>query len=277
MANTQNTSASPISTVDIAGKHCLVTGAAQGIGLALCRQLRENGAAKIIMLDRQRDTLEAVAQQVDGEACAVDLADADSLSQCLSTIVANHSPISMVFSNAGILVDDDGDDVTGADDESWQRCWDINLMAHVRLVRGLLPSMLEHGGWITLTASAAGLLAYPGSATYSVTKHAVVAYADYLSIRYGESGIGVSVLCPQAVNTEMIKPYPNGGIAGLDGIVSAESVARQTLAAIAAGDYLILPHDEVADYTVRRAQDHQRWIGGMRKVVKLVNQTTEKK
>ncbi len=250
-----------------------MTGAAQGIGLALCRQLRARGAGKILMLDRQPETLQQVAREVDGVACMVDLSDAAALDRQLDALLTTHGPVSLLFSNAGVLIDDDPDDYGGADDQTWQQCWDINLMAHVRLTRRLLPAMLEGGGWIVLTASAAGLLAYPDSATYNVTKHAVLAYADYLSIRYGERGIGISVLCPQAVDTDMIKPYSDGGIAGLDGIVSAEAVAQQTLAAIGAGDYLILPHPEVAKYTVRRAQDHQRWIGGMRKAVKFVRQS----
>lgn len=270
------TTETPIQTgIDPRGQQCLVTGAARGIGLALCHELRARGAGKIIMLDENAEALHAAANELHAIACVVDLADADSLTSCLNSILTNHGAVALLFSNAGILRTDSSTDPSGAEDEHWQQCWDVNLMAHVRLLRTLLPPMLEHGGWIVLTASAAGLLTLPDSATYSVTKHAVLGYADYLSIRYADAGIGVSVLCPQAVDTDMIKPFPDGGIAGLDGIVSAEAVASQTISEIMAGNYLILPHAQVARYVKHRAEDHSRWLNGMRKAVKLVNRNRE--
>jgi len=251
------------------------TGAARGIGLALCHELRTAGAGEIIMLDRHAELLKQAAASVNGVPIATDLASADAISSSLDDILNRYGPISVLFSNAGVLLDDSADDGSGAPDEQWQHCWDVNFMAHVRLVRRLLPTMLDEGGWVVLTASAAGLLALPDSATYSVTKHAVLAYADYLAINYGERGVGVSVLCPQAVDTDMIKPYPNGGIAGLDGIVSAQALARQTVAELQQGNYLILPHAEVHDYALSRATDHERWIKGMRKAVALVKEQEE--
>jgi len=264
-----------ITKLDLTGKRCLVTGAAQGIGLALCRELRSAGAGDIIMIDRDSALLGQAAAEVDGVAMEIDLADASAIDAGLNEVRDRFGVVSVLFSNAGVLHSDSVDDGSGAPDEQWQQCWDINYMAHVRLVRQLLPAMLVDGGWIVLTASAAGLLALPDSATYSVTKHAVVAYADYLAINFTERGIGVSVLCPQAVDTDMIKPWPNGGIAGLDGIVSAKDLAVQTVAEVQQGKFLILPHAKVRDYAIGRAQDHERWLQAMRKTAARINEQTD--
>ncbi len=195
--------------------------------------------------------------------------------------------IDLVFSNAGIIVAG-GIEVP---DEAWSRIWAINVQSHIYLARAVLPGMLARGeGYLVITASAAGLLTQLGSAPYAVTKHAAVALAEWLSISYGDRGIGVSCLCPQAVTTNLgatslrqvagLVPAPadtgaipaasgNGSVsrqASVDGVLTPDQVAASVLAAVADERFLILPHPEVATYERRRAEDRDRWLSGMRRL-----------
>jgi NAD(P)-dependent dehydrogenase (short-subunit alcohol dehydrogenase family) len=195
--------------------------------------------------------------------------------------------IDLFFSNAGIIVAG-GIEVP---DEAWSRIWAINVQSHIYAARAVLPGMLARGGgYLVVTASAAGLLTQLGSAPYAVTKHAAVALAEWLSITYGDRGIGVSCLCPQAVSTNLgatslrevgglVPPAPetgavpsaagNGSVsrqASVDGVRTPDEVAASVLAGIADGRFLILPHPEVATYERRRATDRDRWLSGMRRM-----------
>jgi NAD(P)-dependent dehydrogenase (short-subunit alcohol dehydrogenase family) len=173
-----------------------------------------------------------------------------------------HGPIDLFCSNAGIGIGGGAE----ASDESWQRIWDINVMAHVWAARHLVPRMIARGGGYLLnTASAAGLLSQIGSAPYAVTKHAAVGLAEWLAITHGDQGIKVSVLCPQAVRTAMTAGNPDG-VASVDGMIEPEAVAEACMRAIEAEDFLILPHPEVLDYMRRKTADYNRWIGGMKKL-----------
>ena len=150
--------------------------------------------------------------------------------------------------------------------EGWQAIWDINVMSHVFAARAVLPGMLERGeGYLLNTSSAAGLLSQVGSAPYAVTKHAAIGFAEWLSITYGNKGIKVSALCPQAVRTNMTAGG-DGGVAGLDGMLEPEQLADTVIETLREERFLVLPHPEVLTYMRRKTDDYDRWIGGMRKL-----------
>jgi len=172
-------------------------------------------------------------------------------------------PIDLFCSNAGIVVPGGAD----ASDDGWRRSIDVNVMAHVYAARVVVPRMLERGeGYLLQTASAAGLLTQIGSAPYSVTKHAALGFAEWLAITFGDRGIKVSVLAPQAVRTAMTAGIEGGGVAGVDGMLEPEAVADAVVRGLAAESFLVLPHPEVLEYFRRKASDYDRWINGMRRL-----------
>ncbi|MEJ5254527.1 MAG: SDR family oxidoreductase [Acidimicrobiales bacterium] len=248
--------------MDVRDRLVVVTGAASGIGRALARRFADAGARRVVVADRDTEGLERVAAEIGGVAVPTDVSVEAEIASLIERTEAEHGPIDLFCSNAGILV------VGGPEvpDDRWRQIIDVNVMAHVWSARHLLPRMLERGGGYLLnTASAAGLLSQIGSAPYTITKHAAVAFAEWLSITYGDRGIKVSVLCPQAVDTPMIGGT-DGGVAGVDGVLSPEEVAEATLAGLADERFLILPHEEVAEYVRRKADDRERWLAGMRRL-----------
>jgi NAD(P)-dependent dehydrogenase (short-subunit alcohol dehydrogenase family) len=255
--------------VELEGKVAIVTGAARGIGFALAERFVAEGAAGVTVCDLDPADCHAAATRL-GER-ALDVAADVSVEAEVQSVVARteerFGPIDLIFSNAGIGTNL-GIDATN---EQWQRIWDVNLMAHVYAARAVLPAMLERGeGYIVSTASAAGLLANIGDASYTVTKHAAVALAEWLSITYGDRGIKVSCLCPQGVNTDLLSAgLGPGGAAttvAAQGVIEAADVADSVIEGLAAERFLILPHPEVSDYVQRKATDPDRWLAGMRRL-----------
>ena len=247
-------------------KNIVVTGGAHGIGRGLCERFAKENAANIVVVDIDQEGAEKVANDVGGLAYAVDVGDNDSVAQALNEIQQKIGPIDLYCSNAGVGYPD-GEHVAAADDALWDKSWRINMMAHVYASRVLLPQMLERGeGYFLITASAAGLLSQIGSATYSVTKHAAVGFAESLAIAHGDKGIGVSLLCPQGVDTRMMAAVAGGGPQGADGIISIEDCANATMEGLANNDFLILPHAEVSTYMKHKVGDYERWITGMQRL-----------
>lgn len=239
----------------------VITGAASGIGAACARRFAKERPTHIICADRDLAGAQAVAAELGGTAIKTDVARESDITGLIETVEADIGPIDLFFSNAGIITHG-GVEV---DDQAWQNIWDINVNAHIRAARVLVPKMLARGGGYMLsTASAAGLLAQIGSAPYSVTKHAAVSFAEWLAITHGKAGLKVSVLCPQGVETPMIADVDTSTVAK-DGILSADTVADVTMAAISDERFLILPHPEVADYLRHKGADPERWIGGMQR------------
>jgi len=259
--------------VDVKDKVVVVTGGASGIGRALCRAFAQDGASAVVVADIDGAGAQAVADELGERARSVqtDVGSEPDIVRLVSSSEEEFGRIDLFCSNAGILVPG-GVDVPN---DAWDRIWHINVLSHIYAVRAVLPGMLARGeGYLLHTASAAGLMTQLGSAPYSVTKHAVVALAEWLSITHGDAGIGVSCLCPQGVWTNMTG---GGGrrrdasaiaasTAGADGFLEAEEVADVVLAALAENRFLILPHPEVATYEQRRAGDRERWLRGMRRV-----------
>jgi len=175
-----------------------------------------------------------------------------------------YGQIDLFCSNAGIGVEGD----CWVPDREWLRSWEINVMAHVYAARAVLPSMLARKeGYLLQTVSAAGLLTQLGSAPYSVTKHAALSLAEWLSITYGDCGIKVSALCPQGVKTRMLENAEFGGGAFLrETALEPDQVAEAVIKGLEAEHFLILPHPEVAEYFRRKANDYDRWIRGMRRL-----------
>lgn len=248
--------------MEIAGKICVITGAASGIGKALAHRFAAEGAKLIITADRDGEGAKATAAEVKGAASTTDVSKEDDIALLIDTVEREHGPIDLFFSNAGIGVGGGAE----APNEAWQKIWEINVMAHVWAARHMIPRMIARGGgYMVSTASAAGLLSQIGSAPYAVTKHAAVALAEWLAITHGDDGIKVSVLCPQAVRTAMTAGNPDG-VASIDGMLEPEDVAEACVKAIAAETFLILPHPEVLDYMRRKTENYDRWLGGMRKL-----------
>jgi NAD(P)-dependent dehydrogenase (short-subunit alcohol dehydrogenase family) len=246
--------------MELAGKIAVVTGGASGIGAALTARFTAEGA-HVIAVDR-------VAR--DGVAVC-DVTDATAVRELVEDVIQEHGRIDLFCSNAGITtgvsLDDPGD--------LWHAAFEVNLMAHVYAARAVVPHMIANGGGYLLnTASAAGLLTSPGDAPYAVTKHGAVAFAEWLSVTYGDRGIGVSVLCPMGVATPLLMdPLAEGepgaqAVAASGEIVSVEHVADVVVAGLAAETFLILPHPEVGTFWARKAADPDRWLAGVRRLVR---------
>jgi NAD(P)-dependent dehydrogenase (short-subunit alcohol dehydrogenase family) len=249
--------------MDVRAKTIAVTGAGHGIGAALARRFHAEGAAHVAVIDLDADAASAVAAEVDGWSRGVDVAVEADVEAAIDAIEDELGPIDLFCSNAGIIFLG-GVELPTAD---WQRMFDVNFMAHLHAARVLVPRMIERGGGYLLnTASAAGLLTQIGSAPYSVTKHSALALAEWMAITYGEQGIKVSVLCPQAVNTAMTAGVEGGGVAGVNGMLEPDDIADAVIAGLATEQFLILPHPEVAEYFRRKATDYDRWLGGMRRL-----------
>jgi NAD(P)-dependent dehydrogenase (short-subunit alcohol dehydrogenase family) len=251
-------------------KIAVVTGGATGIGRALCRRFKQEGAGGIVVADVDTDGAEAVAREIGGLALTTNVAVEADVVKLVEAATAKYGRIDLFCSNAGIGVRG-GPEVSNAD---WQRIWDINLMAHVYAARAVLPQMLARGeGYLLQTASAAGLLSQIGSAPYAVTKHAAVAFAEWLAITYGDQGIKVSCLCPQGVRTNMLLGAGGGrGSFLLEGSVSPEEAAEAVVKALDAEEFLVLPHPEVLEFFRRKGADYGRWLGGMRRLNKKVRE-----
>jgi len=245
-------------------KVVVVTGGGSGIGRALCRRFAAEGA-RVVVVDIDPATAAAVAREIGALAIGgADVGDEQMMTRVVAEVLHQRERIDLFCSNAGIAVD--GDEQTPTAD--WDRCWHVNVMAHVFAARAVLPHMLARGeGYLLQTVSAAGLLTHIQSATYAVTKHASLAFAEWVSIAYGDRGIKVSALCPQGVRTDMLNRAAAGGRTFLlDSAVAPEQVADDVIKGLAEERFLILPHPEVAEYFRRKAADYDRWLRGMRKL-----------
>jgi NAD(P)-dependent dehydrogenase (short-subunit alcohol dehydrogenase family) len=250
--------------VDIANQHVVVTGGANGIGRALCRRFAAEGARAVVVADMDGDGATAVADEIGGTAVRLDVSVEDEVAGLVETAISANGPIDLFCANAGIITSGGLDD----SNEQWQRIWGVNVMAHVYAARALIPGWVARGeGYLLHTASAAGLLTGIGQLPYSVTKHGVVALAEWLSITYGDAGVKVSCLCPQGVRTNMLMA---GGDDEsnflLPGSVAPEEVADVVVQGLADERFLILPHPEVAEFFRRKADDYDRWLTGMRRL-----------
>ena len=256
----------------------VVTGGGHGIGRALCRRLARDDA-RVVVADIDKAAASAVADEIGGVAMAIDVGDEAAVATLVDDVERDLGPIDLFVCNAGVAFGDGKDGAISAEgglnptDDRWETCWRVNVMAHVYAARALVPRMLERGGgYLVNIASAAGLLSQIGDAAYSTTKHAAVGFAEALAIDYGDRGIKVSLVCPQAVATRMIgidddSDSLDGGFGGndVDGIMSADDVADIIVNEARAGKFLILTHPQVATYVGRKAADHDRWISGMQR------------
>ena len=248
--------------MEVRDKVVVVTGAANGIGRALAKRFSEEGAGKIIIADLDEQGLKRVETETGAESFKTDVASEADIKQLINSCERKYGGIDLLCNNAGIGVNG-GPEVPN---EDWQKIWEINVMAHVYAARAAIPGMLRRGsGYILNTASAAGLLSQIGSAPYAVTKHAAVSFAEWLAITYGDRGLKVSVLCPQAVRTAMTADDPDG-VASVDGMIEPEQVSEAVVTTLKNESFLVLPHPKVLNYMQRKSGDYDRWIEGMKKL-----------
>lgn len=256
--------------MELADRVVLITGGGGGIGRALALAAAEAGA-RVLVADRDAAAADAVAsevaaREVSGRGFAADVGDAAAFGRLLDDAEAVHGRIDVFCSNAGLLA-------TGGlevDDAAWQRAWDVNFMAHVVAARRLVPPMLARGGGaFVLTASAAGLLNQVDAAPYAVTKHATVAFAEWLRLTYAHRGLEVVCVCPLGVRTAMLTDHlgssPLADYLAADAVEPA-AVADATLAALREGRFLALPHPQVLDFLRHKTADYDRWLAGMNRL-----------
>jgi NAD(P)-dependent dehydrogenase (short-subunit alcohol dehydrogenase family) len=253
------------SRMDVKHRIVVVTGAGRGIGAALCRKFSHAGAGLIIVSDRDEEAAKSVAAEIGPGAVAIrcDVSSEPDVQDLVQQSIARGGHIDIFCSNAGITVKG-GLESSNAD---WQRMWDVNVMSRLYAARAVVPQMLERGeGYLVHTASAAGVLTEIGSASYSVTKHADVAMAEWLSVCYGRSGIRVSCVCPLGVETDMLDDSdPIHRYLHLHSI-TADDAADSVLAGIQSEQFLILPHPQVAEFFRLKTDDYDRWLRGMQRL-----------
>lgn len=242
----------------------IVTGGAQGIGRAMAERFVRERARAVVIADRSASVSDT-ARQIGAQAFVGDFSLEADVKRLVAETIDAHGRVDLFCSNAGIAIGGSLENTTNAE---WQRIWDVNVMAHVYAARAVVPQMLAAGGGYLLnTASAAGLLSQIGGAPYAVTKHAAVAFAEWLAITYGDRGIKVSCLCPQGVKTAMLRDAGARSTALLgDTALEPDVVAEAVVAGLDAERFLILPHPEVAEYFLRKATDYDRWLRGMRRL-----------
>jgi len=251
----------------IAGQVVVVTGAAGGIGRALAERCHREGARTVAVADLDGAGAEAVARSIGGAGFACDVAREADIIHLVEETERRFGPIGLFCSNAGIArFDPPGGTAAGAPNASWEQSWAVNVMAHVYAARALLPRMIaRRGGYFLHTVSAAGLLSQIGGAVYATTKHAAVGFAEILAITHRDDGIRVSILCPQGVDTAMLRSIP-GSAAEVDGVLTPEQVADAAIAGLERESFLILPHPQVQTYMENKLQNYDRWLGGMAKL-----------
>ena len=253
----------------VSGAGVVVTGGGGGIGRAMARRLAADGA-RVVVNDLDTAAAKAVAAEIGGLAVPGDTGTEQGVAALIQAAAGFLGEIDIYCSNAGT------GGGTGPDtpDDVWQRVWEVNTMAHVRAARALLPGWLARGsGTFVVTASAAGLLTMLGSAPYSVTKHAAVGFAEWLSAMYQHRGLTVHCVCPQGVRTQMLANSGRAGEVVLAGAaIEPEQVADALAAALASGSFLVLPHPEVHDYYVHRATDTDRWLRGMSRLQQRIEE-----
>jgi NAD(P)-dependent dehydrogenase (short-subunit alcohol dehydrogenase family) len=256
-----------MGVVKLRGRVVVVTGAAGGIGRALALRCAAEGA-RVAATDLQAEGLAGVAEELGSGhlALAGDVTDARFVGSLLDRVEAELGPVEVFFANAGVAI---GEDPIETSDEVWDRAFAVNVRAHILAARRLLPGWLERGeGYFVATASAAGLLTQIGSAPYAVSKHAAVAFAEWLSVTYGQRGIRVSCLCPMGVRTAMTEgdELAHRVVRSAGAMLEPEQVAAAVIEAIDAEQFLILPHPEVLTFFQRKALDYERWLAGMRRL-----------
>ena len=246
--------------MEITNKVIVVTGGAGGIGLAIAKEFIKEGPKIVILVDISFKNFNFKDKKILCEQC--DVTNESSIQNLIDKINLDFGLIDIFCSNAGIL--SLGSEQSS--NEDWSKNWNLHVMSHVFAAKKLLPDMLRRGsGYFVNTASAAGLLSHIDSITYSTTKHAAIGLAEWLAITYGKQGIGVSILCPQAVETAMTKGREKE-VSALDGMMKPEDVAIDVINAIKDEVFLISPHDEVVGYFQNKANNYSRWIGGMQKL-----------
>lgn len=251
--------------MDLRDKVAIVTGGASGIGRALALRLAQDGARAVVVADVNLERAQGVAAECGGVALRCDVSMESDIQALVAATREKFGQVDAYFSNAGILGRMGGIEL---EDALWDKMWQVHGMAHVWAARAVVPEMVARGeGCFMVTASAAGLLNIVESAPYGVTKHAALAFAEWLRIAYGRKGVRVSCLCPQSVQTDMVTG--TGGSAGHDGILMPEQVAAEVMATIRDEHFLVLPHPEVLAYFRAKGQDYDRWIGGMQKLYAL--------
>lgn len=251
------------SDVKLVDKVIIVTGGAHGIGRALCERFQSEDPRGIVVADVDFEAALEVAKGVGGTAVACDVADPQAVQELVASVESNYGQLDLFCANAGI------GQAGGPElpDDAWRHVWDVNLMSHVYAQRYALPGMLARSrGYFLHTASAAGLLTELSSAPYAVTKHAVVALAEWLAITHADHGIGVSCLCPLGVRTRMLESDVPSVAMLRENSRSVEEVADCVVQGIDAESFLILPHPEVAEFFRRKAGDYERWLRGMKRL-----------
>ena len=249
--------------MQLADKVAVVTGGGHGIGRALCERFASEGLRGLIVADIDFDAAVAVAEATKGLALRCDVSQELEVQSLVKKSLKAFGRIDLFCSNAGITIKG-GLETSNSD---WQRMWDVNVMSRLFAARAVVPVMLEQGGgYLLQTVSAAGLLTEIGSASYAATKHADLAFAEWLAIQYGRSGIRVSCLCPMAVATHMIDHEdPIHQYLDVSSISVAE-VAEAVVQGIESEKFLILPHTHVADYLKLKSEDFDRWVKGMQRM-----------
>lgn len=256
--------------MELQDRIAIVTGGASGIGQGMVERFHKEGAKHVVVVDLDEAKAQSVADSVAGTGVAMDVTDEAAIRDLVAKVERDQGPIDLFVSNAGYVT------LGGleAPVEDLQRMWEVHVLAHLYAARAVVPGMAKRGeGYLLSTASAAGLLAQLGSLHYTVTKHAAVSLAEWLAITHGHQGIKVSVLCPQAVETNILPNSPDaariggdgGDVASSDGVLQPEDVATAVIEALREERFHVLPHEEVREYVKRKGADVDRWIGGMQR------------
>lgn len=250
--------------MQVKDKVIVVTGGANGIGEAMCRRFVQENARAVVVTDIDEKRVKKVAAELGSLGIRADVTIESDIAHVVERTEKEVGPIDLFCSNAGIISSDaPGWTAASCDNHTWQKSWEIHVMAHVYAARAVLPGMIKRReGYLLNTSSAAGLLNQIGSAPYSVTKHAAIGFAESLAITHKNDGINVSVLCPQAVRTQMVAGNEDGS-ASVDGIMEPDEVVEFVIQGLAEEKFLILPHPEVKTYYQRKASDYDRWLSGM--------------